>query len=866
MKSRTLLRSTLFIIFILLSNSLAAGNGDQKLFDSALKSYVNDLVVRHGKSTMDRERFLVQQLRMINDEMKSRITGISDIRENYFKRLDKLLSEVQALKSRLSGSGTRQLSVFASDVENKIQNIIDSGKLNYKKQKAIEDAVQLLHVAEEMVQLDPNAHLDSNPGFSEDLNKTQSKLQNSFGDTKKIRPAVKATPAAKATVYDVYKEWKKTDLIKYQVRWTDVQIIKRRLFKNGTSAQQEQMFKRELRQASEAFNYGMYSLAERSFSEVLRSYKQIGTLDDVLFFKGQSNYLLGRYHQAEDDFTNFTIDYPSSQYLSEAYLNLMHISFHFNRYSDVLNRYEGMRSMLPAGDPKMYRMTFMASVAALKDGQFEKCIELSFEIPSSSDLYREARYVLGEAYAGLGNYDESKKVFTSLLKDQSIAPEFRFTILLKLGYLSYEGMDYYGALKYFEQIAGTFSEYDRVLIGYGWTLYKIELAKSKSSERDFSETQKYLEALLNNFYGSDYLLEARTLLAYTEQLQENVDAALDDFEFVFGARDVKLFSDSLNTEYDQLKNTMNTAKRLQNKALQKNNAGAFSRAYTVVKRLRGPLIRLGYMDMSSSGVAVKSEVSRLNKQLTELSLLKKKAEARGKKALVQRIENMQLKIYRAVNSVSVTRQSAIGLNYFDAHPLARKESVIENNNKKISDLRADTQKQREEIRSRLTSLDFDIQNARAQKDYRKMIRLELSRERLAEFAKKLDFLDTRAYASNPMQTGINLDYWSNYSAFGMTNVRFSVRLNKAAQIADFQKQIEQINDFLEIRKQNIEHKIEQIDDEITLMTRRVRRQERIREREELKRQFEESYFDTHDTELNYDQGTTQPPKLRDDEN
>ncbi len=866
MKSRTLLRSTLFIILVLLSNSFAAGNADQTLFGSALKSYVNDLVIRHGKNTMDRERFLVQQLRMINDEMKSRITGISDIRDNYFKRLDNLLTEVQALKERLSGAGTGQLSRFASDVETKIQNIIDSGKLNYKKQKAIEDAVQLLHVAEEMVQLDPNAHIESNPGFSENLNKTQSKLQNTFGGKRKVSPAVKGTPTRKATVYDIYKEWKKTELIKYQVRWTDVQIIKKRLFKNGTSAQQEQMFKRELRQASEAFNYGMYSLAERSFSEILRTYKQLGTLDDVLFFKGQSNYLLGRYHQAEDDFTNFTIDYPSSPYLSQAYLNLMHISFYFNRYSDVLSRYEGMRSMLPAGDSKMYRMTFMASVAALKDGQFEKCVELSFEIPSSSKLYREARYVLGEAYAGLGNYEESKKVFTALLTDKKMEPEFRFTILLKMGYLSFEGMDYYGALKYFDQIAGTFSEYDRVLIGYGWTLYKMELAKSKSSERDFSETQKYLEALLDNFYGSDYLLEARTLLAYTEQLQENVDAALDNFEYVFGARDVKLFSDSLNTEYDQLKSTMNSAKRLQNKALQKNNSGAFNRAYSVVKRLRGPLIRLGYMDMSASGVAVKSEVSRLNKQLAELSSLKKKAEARGKTALVQRIENMQLKIYRAVNSVSVTRQSAIGLNYFDAHPLARKESVIENNNKKIKDLREDTQKQRQDITSRLTTLDFDIQNARAQKNYRKMIRLELSRERLAEFAKKLDFLDTRAYASSPMQTGINLDYWSNYSAFGMTNVRFSVRLKKAAQIADFQKQIEQINDFLEIRKQNIEHKIEQIDDEITLMTRRVRRQERIREREELKRQFEESYFDTHDTELNYDQGTTQPPKLRDDEN
>ena len=112
-------------------------------------------------------------------------------------------------------------------------------------------------------------------------------------------------------------------------------------------------------------------------------------------------------------------------------------------------------------------------------------------------------------------------------------------------------------------------------------------------------------------------------------------------------------------------------------------------------------------------------------------------------------------------------------------------------------------------------------------------------------------------------TDINLSHWSNYGAFGMTNVRFDMRMKKAAEVAAFQKQMEQINEFLEIRKKNIERKIGQIADEITLMTRRVRRQERIREREELKRQFEETYFDTHDTELNYNEDTTQPPKLRD---
>jgi len=859
MKSRTLLRSILFsFVFIIISSAQAQSNADA-FFNSALKSYVNDLVIRYGKSTIDRERFLIQQLRMINEEMKSRITGISDIRKSYFERLGNLQDEVLSLQKRLSANGSTALANFAGEVAGKIQKNIDNGTINYRKQKAIEDAVQLLHIGEEMVQLDPNAYLENNPEFSAKISRSKSSIG---GKSTTTTPSI-AGP--KPTVFDVYKEWKKNELIKYQLRWTDVQIIKRKMYKNGNMSDRERMLKRELLQAAEAFNFANYSQSERSFEEILTSYKDLGSMDDVLFHKGQSNYLLGRYHQAEKDFNTFTIDYPSSSYLSDVYFNLMQIAFHFESYDRVLSYYRGMRSLISANDPKMYQMTFMASVAALKDGRFGQCVELAFEIPSTASVYRESRFVLAEAYAGMDNYEESKKAFIALIEDQTVPPEFRFTVLLKLGYLSYENSNYYEALQYFDQIAGSFSEYDRVLIGYGWTSYKMELNKPNEAERDFKPTEKYLQILLDNFYGSDYQLEARTLLAYVQQLQEKVDTALENFEYVFDSREVKIFSDSLNLEQDRLRQAMQDANSLKNKALQQNKPAAFGRAYSTVKNLRGPLNRLNYMDMSASGVALKSEVSRLNRQLKELDALKLKAQERGNTKLVSRIDNMQLKIYRAVNSVSVSEGSSLGLNYFDGHPLARKESVVENNNRKIQEMRQDTQIQREQVASQIAALDFDIQSARSAKDYRKMVHLELSKERLTDFAKKLDYLATRTYASEPLSTDIDLAYWSNYGAFGMTDVRFSIRLKKAQKIAAFQNQIIQINKFLELRKSNIEHKIEKIDDEIILMTRRVRKQERIREREELKRQFEESYFDTHDTELDYDQGTTQPPKLEDDE-
>ena len=47
------------------------------------------------------------------------------------------------------------------------------------------------------------------------------------------------------------------------------------------------------------------------------------------------------------------------------------------------------------------------------------------------------------------------------------------------------------------------------------------------------------------------------------------------------------------------------------------------------------------------------------------------------------------------------------------------------------------------------------------------------------------------------------------------------------------------------------------------MTRKVRKQERLRERAELDRKFEESYFDTHTSE--FQESETSPPDFNQEE-
>ena len=53
--------------------------------------------------------------------------------------------------------------------------------------------------------------------------------------------------------------------------------------------------------------------------------------------------------------------------------------------------------------------------------------------------------------------------------------------------------------------------------------------------------------------------------------------------------------------------------------------------------------------------------------------------------------------------------------------------------------------------------------------------LDIERDRYKDLLKKYDFFHTSSYDMDLAESEIQLDKWSNYGAFGIANVNFSVR-------------------------------------------------------------------------------------------
>ncbi len=856
---------SLFLTISTLISPLQAYQVTDDQFHQSLKSYVDKLLVRYGENNLEKERYLVQQLRMLNAEMRIRVGDVRKKRDSYFDKLQVRLNEVKALRDRLPASAGSQIFNFIDDLSTRIQSTIDAGIVDYKRQKVFDDATQLLYLAEELIKMDPNINLYANPQISDGLNKINKKSTATFGVSSSSSGQVKKQ-VNNPSVFDVYKEWQKTQRIKYLVRLTDVEVLKKRLIRKSTISDLQRMFKRELAAAAEAYNFGYYELARLSFDEILKRYSDIGMLDDVLFYRSESDYFLGRYNMAKEGFDRLIQDYPSSSYAGAAYTYLITLASHYENYIDAVNYFRQMQNVVSANDSHFQEALLKAINAALNGSLYEEAVTMAYDVDPNSPVYNYARYIQAQAQAGARNFEDAIATLTGILNDRSLDPEFRFDVLSKIGFIQYEMGQPQQAVKSFNEIAGTYSRYDRVLMGLAWSYYKIELDKALVQTRDFTKAEKYLEVLIDELPNSEYLLEAKTLLGYINQLQLDTNGALENYRYAYNAKNVKNLSDELNIEQDELEKILKTAKKLERKSLIKDNPVAFQRAAQMRQSVEEPLNRLKYQDLSPVGVAANNEVARLKKQLAELDRLKAIAQKKEDQYALDKIDDLQLRIYRAINEMPVFEESPLGFNYFDEHPLARKESVVENENAKVEQMRKQARREREKVMQELSRIKVELSNAKARRDYKKMANLAISKERFEDLLKKMDYLETWTYTLKKRKTDINLERWSDYGAFGLANVNFAVRNIQKQQIGELQDQIQKINDLLEHRKENIEHKIRRIKDEITLMTRRVRRQERIRKREELYRQFEESYFDTHESESeNLNNENTLPPSF-DDEN
>ena len=851
MKVKTLLIAFFIFSILLCNTNFLYGQDSEFVFKAELEKFVKSKITALGKEAIPKEKFLIQQMRMLNEEIRLRVDYTDDVRDKYFNNLEMKLDEIKNLKARLNRVGGGGLLSFIAELEQRIEETIETGKIDFKRQKVFEDGIQLIYLAEEMVNLDPNARVDENPELTKHLRSSKQKFITEFGESSsKVFSRSSSSKGQSASIFDLFKQWKLTNTYKYEVRWTDVQIVKNKLLRNSTGMQRDRMLKRELSNASTVFNYGYYKIADKSFEEIIYRYSDINAKDDIYFYWAESKFNLGQYNAAQDLYLKLVNEFTTSSFAASAYAKLIFITYHFENYNDLNRYFNEYERYATLNDPEYDAVHLIAANAAFNASNYEVAVNIASKIGSNSPQYYDAQFLIGKSYSGAENFDQAESVFEGILRIKGLEPELRFDALLKLAYINFEKELYPQVLSKLDQIDLNYYYYDQVLMTYSWTLYKMELANPNIEERDFSFAEQNLRQMMDEYPESDYYLEAKTLLGFVYQLEEKVNPALNEYEYVYQARFTKDRSDNMIGERDSLKQMLRTTERLVEKALAKRNRAAFQKAKKVNSHLNDLYMKVSYNDISSSGTAARNEVRRVAEQIHELDRIKKVAEEKGETIVANRAKILKTRLMAVLTSFPVSNTiSPLGLNYFDEHPLARKSSVIEDQNSKVLAMRTRAGDERLTTINQIAEIENNIAQAKSNKDYSELIHLEIQSDKFKTLEQKLDYLESYSYSLGLQESQIDLQRWSDFGGFGIANVNFELKNIKSSKMSDYNDQIVKINSILDSRKRLIEHKIQLIEGEINLMTRKVRQQERLREREELNRKFEESYFDTHTTEI-----------------
>ena len=813
-------------------------------YQVALTKYVTSMLTSYYSESLPQERFLIALMRLVNNEMGNRITNRREAIERYFNDLRNQISELQQLQTRLHNSGIHELDNFIDELDERMKMALQSGEINYKQKKVFEDALQLLYIAEEMIKLD---QLSDPSSLNRKISKSKDQLLNAFGEVGDLETVpLDVAP----TIFNLFDEWKKNDSYRYTARLLDVKIARSKLIKSGSIEQVNRMFNTQLHFAYSSFNYIEYDLADRLLEDLVMSYQNAGVRDfeDVFFYWGESNFALNRFVKTRDIFTEFLQKYPGSVYLSRTYSRLIQLSYKLEEYNEVIKYYSAFQDVTSPTQEEYYDVQFVVALSYYENTDFNRAVEILLSFPEKSEYYFFAQYLVGTVYTAGQNYDLAYDIFESMAISRKTPPEFNNRSLLKLSQISYERGDYLASIDYAELVPKTFSRFDKVLNILLWSHFMMEKERQPDPlQRDFTQAKIYAFKLLQDYYSSEYRMEAESLLGYMYQSENDLMLAKDFYTDVYKSkmerndlRENLILTDSLLGLHQDAVTRKENALRNDDREAYIEAAGVSEEYY---RKAWDELIA----DKSGIGARVSSEITDLVNQLSELNQLKKIAVRQENEYAIKKIESLMDGIKSSLDLYSEADiQRALFIN---AYPVAKKVAIADFQAQKNEELQQDIKEEMVQIDVQLERLNVEIERAKLLKNYEMLVALEQKERHLLEIRKNYDQLFTFAMGLEPGESYEDFDRWGEFGAVGIIDVNFGQRDKLQGQMSKVSTVYNSIMDRISQKREVVEDQLKKIDAEIRFMTMKARLEERQRLRAEREQAFRETYFDTRTSEF-----------------
>lgn len=212
--------------------------------------------------------------------------------------------------------------------------------------------------------------------------------------------------------------------------------------------------------AEELYEAEEYDKAAAAFKKVARKYKKSEIREDALFMEAESQYNLGYYARAQDNYSELLRDYPSTRHLDDVSKRLFEIARNWLDFPEAADvgeveqvNYDNFGDKLPPPAPVEKKGGAVAFWPNLTDparplfdpeGNGVGALRLIWLNDPTGPLADDALMLAASHYARSGNFIEADRHYTLLREEYPNSPHVQNAFVLgsHVKLMSYEGPDY----------------------------------------------------------------------------------------------------------------------------------------------------------------------------------------------------------------------------------------------------------------------------------------------------------------------------------------------------------------------------------------------------------------------------------------
>lgn len=634
-------------------------------------------------------------------------------------------------------------------------------------------------------------------------------------------PAGTMTSELAETLLD---QWKYNSLLEFKLRQTRTELIRTKLLKTATQEEADRMFRRDLREALQAYADGDFVLSRLLLHDVIETYPGVPILDDVLYYAAEASFALNYLDEALQTGERLASRYPRSPYTAKALAKKLFIQYAYSRVDSIQKTYDRLLTVRNRLEDEPFGVaSYVAGLAAFNRGDFRDALAALARVPEGTAYQHPARYLSAACHSNLNNDDSAMAVYYRLASGPTdrerdpVLRRIRNNARLKLGLIYYERGENRRAITLFNQVDDDFQNDDLTLLARAWSAFR--------SGRPV-EALRNTETLLTQSLFSGYQYEAQVLAARSKELLGQSDEALRDMERVRRVRNQPAASLSAVSR-DSMENARNMT--------------LFAEANRISRFLGDA--QAGPADSPVPGTGdsrLDAATDALGRKIGVLDSLEARAQNGRNWMTLDRIRKLRGGAIQALQTRNRKPADRIG----DQDPLVRRMGMSVYLRYLFDTLLSNVLDEKRVTAESIAGIDRLSARSGSGDPMSIRIRMEIRRDELEDYGLRLNQYEVWLRENRPQPFAVEIDRWANFSEYGISNINFTSIREIDGRMTEIASMIRQIDEVHRAKLEELSRRVAALLRDVEQIERQMKADLQKKDEQERDRFFQTDYFDT----------------------